>query len=86
MGKRIVAGKEVKIGEWNFSSASIVETRPGSRQENICPVCSTEIVEGAPTFKCPYCGNVMHLKCVEPWLKSHGVCPICKRSLSERSQ
>ncbi|MCD6536451.1 MAG: hypothetical protein J7K49_05410 [Thaumarchaeota archaeon] len=37
-------------------------------------------------FECPYCGNVMHLRCVEPWLRSRGVCPICKRPLSQVSQ
>jgi len=82
LGKRIFVGREVKVGEWNF----LEEVSKKEEQVKICPVCSTEILEGSPIFECPYCGNVMHMRCVEPWLRSHGVCPICKRPLSQVSQ
>ncbi|MCX8187454.1 MAG: hypothetical protein N3F65_02450 [Nitrososphaeria archaeon] len=83
MGRRVFIGKEIKVGEWDF-----LEEIPEKREEQVklCPVCSTEILEGSLIFECPYCGNIMHKRCVGPWLKSHGICPICKRPLSQGSQ
>lgn len=78
MVKKIVIKGDVKAGEWNFLKKE--------EQMKICPVCSTEILEGSLIFDCPYCGNVMHRRCVEPWLRSHGMCPICKRPLSQSPQ
>ena len=74
MVKRVIIEKEMKVGEWDLRF-------PG--EGKICPVCSTEILEGDPVFECPYCGNIMHLRCVKPWIASRGSCPICKRPLSK---
>lgn len=70
--RRITIGKEEKAGEWDL----------GFEEASICPVCSAEIDEGSPVFECPFCGNVMHAKCVQPWIDERGTCPICKRPLS----
>ena len=74
MRGRIIVKKEEKAGEWDLKF---------KKGNPICPVCSTEIYEGTPIFECPYCGNVMHLRCVEPWIESRRTCPICRRPLSD---
>jgi len=66
---RVIVEKEEKAGEWDLKF---------KKRNPVCPVCSTEIYEGTPIFECPYCGNVMHLRCVEPWIKSRRTCPICR--------
>ncbi|MCD6591961.1 MAG: hypothetical protein J7K78_02970, partial [Thaumarchaeota archaeon] len=76
MRRRIIIGEEEKAGEWDL--------RFEKKEQQICPVCSAEIIEGSEIFKCPYCGNVMHLKCVQPWIESRKTCPICRRPLSEQ--
>jgi predicted RNA-binding Zn-ribbon protein involved in translation (DUF1610 family) len=73
--RRVIIQEEEKVGEWDLSF--------GEEEKKICPVCSTEIQEGDEVFECPYCGNVMHLRCVKPWIESRGTCPICKRPLSK---
>jgi len=77
--RRIIIGEEVKVGEWDLKFPELEERKT-------CPVCSAEILEGDKVFECPYCGNVMHLRCVEPWIESRGMCPICKRPLSKEGQ
>jgi len=72
--RKIVIEKEESAGYWDLRFR-----KPEAR---ICPVCSTEIEEGAPVFECPHCGNIMHRRCVQPWIESRGTCPICKRPLS----
>jgi hypothetical protein len=42
---------------------------------NICLDCLTvEAVETA-------CGHHYHLRCVQPWLKTHNTCPVCRFTL-----
>ncbi len=76
--KRITIDEEEKAGDWNLEFEE-------EKKIDICPVCSAEIHEGMPIFECPFCGNIMHAKCVQPWIDERGTCPICKRSLSQRT-
>ncbi|MEM0329057.1 MAG: RING finger domain-containing protein [Nitrososphaerota archaeon] len=76
--KRIILAEEKKAGEWDLEFEE--EKKP-----DICPVCSAEIYEGVPVFECPFCGNKMHARCVQPWIDERGTCPICKRPLSQKA-
>ena len=79
---RILIEKEKKVGDWDLR---FEEEENKEARANICPVCSLEIEEDTPVFECPFCGNVMHMRCVQPWIESRGTCPICRRPLSESS-
>jgi len=79
LARRIIIRGEVKVGEWDLRF-------PELEEKKTCPVCSLEILENDQVFECPYCGNIMHMRCVEPWIESKGTCPICKRPLSKESQ
>lgn len=83
MKKRVVISGEEKVGDWDLTFER-AEEKMGARA-SICPVCSLEIEERTPVFECPFCGNVMHVRCVQPWIERKGTCPICRRPLSESS-
>jgi len=82
--ERVIIEREEKAGDWDLRFERAEEKVEA--KVNICPVCSTEIEKGAPVFECPFCGNIMHVKCVQPWIEKKGTCPICRRPLSESSQ
>ena len=53
---------------------------------SICQICLSEISEDDEVFKCPYCGSLMHVSCLENWMRIKGdICPICCRSLSHHT-
>ncbi|PIN08496.1 hypothetical protein CDL12_18927 [Handroanthus impetiginosus] len=45
-----------------------------------CSICladykSSDVLRGLPD-----CGHLFHLKCVDPWLRLHPTCPVCRTS------
>ncbi|MCF3653281.1 MAG: hypothetical protein L2C94_003855 [Aigarchaeota archaeon] len=77
--RRITILEEEKAGEWDLMFEE------EGKKLDVCPVCSAEIHEGVPVFECPFCGNKMHARCVQPWINERGTCPICKRPLSQKA-
>lgn len=50
-------------------------------EDECCPICIDEFVEGCIVRKLP-CGHTYHNTCIDPWLMNHtSSCPICKRDL-----
>ena len=84
MKKIIIVEEEEKAGDWDLRFGK-GEGRAKARSK-ICPVCSAEIEKEAPVFECPFCGNIMHVRCIQPWIEERGTCPICRRPLSESFQ
>ncbi|MCS7136300.1 MAG: RING finger domain-containing protein [Nitrososphaerota archaeon] len=72
---RIVIGREVCVGKWIWTKAKVVS--------KVCPICTSEIDEGATTTTCPHCGTIGHKTCFESWLSIRNACPICKRPVLE---
>jgi hypothetical protein len=48
-----------------------------------CAVCNLDIVSGELFSKCPYCNVLSHREHLLEWIKIRGMCPNCKKKLSE---
>ncbi|KAL3523689.1 hypothetical protein ACH5RR_016523 [Cinchona calisaya] len=45
-----------------------------------CSICLQEYKDTDMLRLLPECGHFFHLKCLDPWLKMHPTCPICRNS------
>ncbi|KAF8005639.1 hypothetical protein BT93_K0043 [Corymbia citriodora subsp. variegata] len=45
-----------------------------------CSICLGEYKEGEVLRLLPECGHFFHMKCVDPWLRLHATCPVCRKS------
>ncbi|KAF8005638.1 hypothetical protein BT93_K0042 [Corymbia citriodora subsp. variegata] len=45
-----------------------------------CSICLGEYKEGEVLRLLPECEHVFHMKCVDPWLRLHATCPVCRKS------
>ncbi|KAK6231958.1 hypothetical protein SCA6_002031 [Theobroma cacao] len=46
-----------------------------------CSICLADY-KGSDTLRLlPDCNHLFHLKCVDPWLRLHPTCPVCRTSL-----
>ncbi|KAI9124505.1 hypothetical protein K1719_004427 [Acacia pycnantha] len=50
-----------------------------------CSICLADYKEDDMLRLLPDCGHVFHLLCVDPWLKVHNTCPICRTRTSSSS-
>lgn len=48
-----------------------------------CHICITDFEMKEKTLLLP-CGHMYHMKCIEPWLKEHNTCPVCRKELPSR--
>lgn len=46
-----------------------------------CSICLADYTDTDRLRMLPDCAHVFHLKCVDPWLRMHPSCPICRKSL-----
>jgi len=69
---RFVIGKITSIGEWNWN---VVEK---------CMVCALPIKDDQENEKvyCPHCRNPAHKKHLIEWINLKGICPLCRKELS----
>ncbi|KAK1389737.1 RING-H2 finger protein ATL70 [Heracleum sosnowskyi] len=45
-----------------------------------CSICLGDYKGSDMLRLLPDCGHLFHLKCVDPWLRSHPTCPVCRTS------
>ncbi|CAI9091415.1 OLC1v1026446C1 [Oldenlandia corymbosa var. corymbosa] len=45
-----------------------------------CSICLQDYKDTDVLRLLPECGHFFHVKCVDPWLKLHPTCPICRKS------
>nr|AFK47405.1 unknown [Lotus japonicus] len=64
---------------------SEVEKRSDSSVSSCCSICLGDYKEADTLRMLPDCGHVYHLACVDPWLKLHSTCPICRKSSVQSS-
>ncbi|XBH95255.1 hypothetical protein VPH35_085848 [Triticum aestivum] len=45
-----------------------------------CSVCLDNYGDGDVLRMLPDCGHLFHRECVDPWLRKHPTCPVCRTS------
>ncbi|KAG8098450.1 hypothetical protein GUJ93_ZPchr0013g35379 [Zizania palustris] len=45
-----------------------------------CSVCLDNYGDGDVLRMLPECGHLFHRECVDPWLRKHPTCPVCRTS------
>ncbi|CAA7394700.1 unnamed protein product [Spirodela intermedia] len=45
-----------------------------------CSICLADYKDGDVLRLLPDCNHLFHLKCVDPWLRQHPTCPVCRAS------
>lgn len=46
--------------------------------EEDCPICQDPLESNCRRMRC---GHVYHFSCLQPWLRIHNTCPVCRVSL-----
>ncbi|XP_029120663.1 RING-H2 finger protein ATL16-like [Elaeis guineensis] len=46
-----------------------------------CSICLGEFGEGEWLRLLPNCAHLFHISCVDPWLRSHFTCPLCRNDV-----
>ncbi|OWM64081.1 RING-H2 finger protein ATL70-like [Punica granatum] len=54
--------------------------RGGESIASGCSICLVDYKESDMLRSLPRCGHMFHVKCVDPWLRMHSTCPICRTS------
>ncbi|KAL5709057.1 RING-type E3 ubiquitin transferase [Ranunculus cassubicifolius] len=44
-----------------------------------CSICLSDYKKSDILRSLPDCGHVFHLNCVDPWLRLHPTCPVCRK-------
>ena len=57
----------------------------GSLEAPTCTVCCESINIGLKGMFMP-CGHIYHPDCLNPWLKEHNTCPVCRFELPTEEQ
>ncbi|KAK3002969.1 hypothetical protein RJ639_018991 [Escallonia herrerae] len=47
-----------------------------------CAICISEFEDANTLRLLPYCHHVFHPDCIDAWLASHSICPVCRVNLS----
>ncbi|PON84389.1 43kDa postsynaptic protein [Trema orientale] len=54
--------------------------RDRSTASSACSICLADYNDSDMLRLLPDCGHLFHLTCVDPWLRQHPTCPICRNS------
>ncbi|TKY45564.1 putative RING-H2 finger protein ATL71 [Spatholobus suberectus] len=59
---------------------SQVKKGSSSTTSSSCSICLGDYKESDMLRLLPHCDHLFHLACVDPWLRLHSTCPICRKS------
>ena len=59
---------------------SQAKVHKGDSIASCCSICLADYKESDTLRLLPDCGHVFHRKCVDPWLRLHPTCPMCRNS------
>ncbi|CAN0847636.1 RING-H2 finger protein ATL70 [Linum grandiflorum] len=52
----------------------------GPTAASCCSICLADYKSADVLRLLPDCGHLFHVKCVDPWLRKHPTCPVCRTS------
>ncbi|XP_051150519.1 RING-H2 finger protein ATL70 [Andrographis paniculata] len=65
---------------YSEAKAAAQKNSTNSSTAACCSICLADY-KGADVLRLlPDCGHLFHLKCVDPWLRLHPTCPVCRTS------
>lgn len=67
----------VSVGLTPIQMARLKE-EVSEEQGSTCSICQLDIDEGHLFKRLPACSHLHHSECIEQWLRSKNVCPVCK--------
>ncbi|KAB1206873.1 putative RING-H2 finger protein ATL71 [Morella rubra] len=56
------------------------KARKGISTASCCSICLADYADTDVLRFLPDCGHLFHLKCLDPWLRLHATCPVCRSS------
>lgn len=59
---------------------SEVKAKNKDSTASCCSICLADYKNSDTLRLLPDCGHLFHLKCVDPWLRLHPTCPVCRTS------
>lgn len=54
------------------------ESKDGAAAAVDCAVCLGQVAEGEMVRQLPTCRHAFHNECIDKWLRSHSLCPLCR--------
>ncbi|XP_058742071.1 RING-H2 finger protein ATL70-like [Vicia villosa] len=60
---------------------SEIQKNIGGSSTSSCSICLGDYKESDMLRLLPNCGHLYHAACLDPWLRFHFNCPICRKSL-----
>ncbi|KAG2669481.1 hypothetical protein I3760_14G037000 [Carya illinoinensis] len=55
-------------------------TQKGTSADSSCAICLVEYKEKDMLRLLPDCEHLFHPSCIDPWMRLHPTCPICRRN------
>ncbi|WOL17001.1 hypothetical protein Cni_G25789 [Canna indica] len=63
-----------------YSRAKLEMEGKGVAGATCCSICLSDYKGDDVLRRLPDCGHLFHVSCVDPWLRSHRSCPVCRTS------
>ncbi|XP_058742078.1 RING-H2 finger protein ATL70-like [Vicia villosa] len=60
---------------------SQIQKNIGGSSTSSCSICLGDYEESDMLRLLPNCDHLYHASCIDPWLRLHSNCPICRKSL-----
>ncbi|KAH0453209.1 hypothetical protein IEQ34_017533 [Dendrobium chrysotoxum] len=71
---------EATLKSWAKVTYAEAKRRDPRAGDAGCSVCLADYADEELLRLLPECGHLFHVRCVDPWLRHHPTCPVCRSS------